>query len=144
MPKWQCERRLGDCKNCPGKPALAKDMCDNCYKKAKRKEPGYKPAKRSKEQERKDNLYRLHRMRLDEYQHLYDSQGGVCAICSNRETARSTSGAVRMLSVDHDHATNINRGLLCSGCNTALGLFKEDIGRLESAVRYLIQYQQRG
>jgi len=39
--------------------------------------------------------------------------------------------------IDHCHKTNKVRGLLCTCCNMALGLLKDDVGRMESAIRYL-------
>ena len=50
-----------------------------------------------------------------EWQSLYDSQGGVCAICQRPEPGS------RRLSIDHDHATGHIRGLLCTGCNIHVG-----------------------
>ena len=50
-----------------------------------------------------------------EYAQLYLFQGGKCALC------RRATGASRKLSVDHDHATGLVRGLLCRPCNTMLG-----------------------
>lgn len=50
-----------------------------------------------------------------EYAQLYEFQGGKCALC------RRATGASRKLSVDHDHATGLVRGLLCRPCNTMLG-----------------------
>ena len=41
------------------------------------------------------------------------------------------------LSVDHCHDTGKIRGLLCSGCNAALGLLKEDLGTFRKAMQYL-------
>lgn len=55
-------------------------------------------------------------------------QGGKCLICG--------SGLSRP-HVDHDHATGEVRGILCSNCNGGLGNFKDDIGTLEAAIRYL-------
>ena len=54
-------------------------------------------------------------------------QGDRCAVCC-RELP---------LVVDHDHATGKVRGLLCSPCNTAIGLLEEDRDRFASAVHYL-------
>lgn len=57
-------------------------------------------------------------------------QGGRCAIC------RGNNGG-RRLYVDHCHATGKGRGLLCSTCNTGLGLFKDDPLVLQAAIEYL-------
>ena len=50
-------------------------------------------------------------------------QKGVCAICKKNESHKNKKN----LSVDHDHTTGKVRGLLCHRCNTALGLFNDDI-----------------
>ena len=42
-----------------------------------------------------------------------------------------------MLAVDHCHNKGEVRGLLCYSCNIALGLFKDDINKLKSAISYL-------
>lgn len=41
------------------------------------------------------------------------------------------------LVIDHNHITEMVRGLLCNNCNRALGLFKDDIVLLRKAVAYL-------
>jgi hypothetical protein len=41
------------------------------------------------------------------------------------------------LCIDHDHRNGRIRGLLCNACNTAIGLFEEDVTRFAEAVRYL-------
>lgn len=64
-------------------------------------------------------------------------QDGLCRICRRPERALGRSGRVRPLSVDHDHDTGKVRGLLCHGCNTALGKFNHDPEWLLAAVRYL-------
>jgi hypothetical protein len=71
-----------------------------------------------------------------EYQALVESQGGLCAICREPETAMR-GGVIRPLCIDHDHETGVVRGLLCSRCNTAVGLMLDDPDRLREAVAYL-------
>jgi len=56
-------------------------------------------------------------------------QDGVCAICKKPSEER--------LHVDHDHKTNKVRGLLCGGCNRALGLMKDSPETLRAAAEYL-------
>lgn len=85
-------------------------------------------------------LLKSYRMTLEAYEALLDSQGGGCRICSTRPSAPYS------LHVDHDHSCcsgrstscgQCVRGLLCSSCNTALGLLADDPIRLRSAVEYL-------
>jgi hypothetical protein len=66
------------------------------------------------------------------YQELSDQQKNVCAICKNPEQGRS-------LALDHNKQTKEVRGLLCTKCNLGLGLFKDNILRLESAITYLLE-----
>lgn len=47
-----------------------------------------------------------------EYNQLFASQGGKCAICSAHQSTLQ-----RRLDVDHDHKTSKVRGLLCNYCN---------------------------
>ena len=68
----------------------------------------------------------------DDYALMLKKQGGGCAGCGLR---RERSG--RHLAVDHDHETGAVRGLLCAGCNTAIGLVKEDPETLRALAEYL-------
>ena len=49
----------------------------------------------------------------EEYERIFEYQGGVCAICEQRPVSKR-------LAVDHDHLTGEIRGLLCSRCNQDL------------------------
>ena len=64
---------------------------------------------------------------------MLESQGGRCAICPKTEPG----GKQGKWHVDHDHKTGKVRGLLCAGCNLALGVFKDDKEMLKNAIKYL-------
>jgi hypothetical protein len=68
---------------------------------------------------------------LEDYERLESDQGEACAICGG------CNDSGRSLGVDHCHTTGRVRGLLCSNCNMAVGLFKEDPVRLRAAILYL-------
>ena len=59
---------------------------------------------------------------------MLDEQGGVCAICRRRE-------GNKYLAVDHSHITGCVRGLLCTGCNVAVGFFEKYGKQAESYLR---------
>lgn len=59
-----------------------------------------------------------------------------CALCNIKEVDTPDS----KLCVDHDHLTNLIRGLLCTNCNTGLGVFNDNQERLGAAILYLQQY----
>ena len=67
----------------------------------------------------------------EQYKQMHIAQDGKCAICN---TVPKTK---RGLHVDHHHGTGKVRGLLCHGCNVALGSFKEDVTLLNKAIEYL-------
>lgn len=67
---------------------------------------------------------------IEQYETMRLEQGGVCKICSRVPGKKG-------LAVDHCHATGRIRGLLCSSCNTSLGLMRENRTAIESMVRYL-------
>lgn len=76
----------------------------------------------------KDSEYRrTYGITLDDYKIMVSQQEGRCRICTEYKS----------LVVDHCHRTGIVRGLLCSQCNRAMGLFQDDPIRLSSAVSYL-------
>lgn len=68
----------------------------------------------------------------EHYFTLLDEQWGCCAICGSDD---ETIGG--HLHVDHNHHTGDVRGLLCSNCNTGLGLLQDNPDTLKSAIRYL-------
>lgn len=72
-----------------------------------------------------------------EYEELLEAQGGGCAICHTRVPGARK----KFFSVDHDHSTGVNRGLLCERCNMALGLFQDSSPILEQASAYLKKYR---
>ena len=46
-------------------------------------------------------------------------------------------GSTTSLCLDHDHYTGKVRGCLCSNCNTALGLLKDNLERIKNLAKYL-------
>lgn len=73
-----------------------------------------------------------------QYTDMLNAQDGCCAICGNPETAKNpVTQEPRRLAVDHCHTTGKIRGLLCSACNTAIGLMKDDVVVLQKAIEYL-------
>ena len=46
-------------------------------------------------------------------------------------------GSLERLCIDHCHATNKVRGILCSKCNSGLGMFRDNIEYLAEAIKYL-------
>lgn len=63
----------------------------------------------------------------EEFVALTEKYQGKCGICSMEAK----------LHIDHDHKTNKVRGLLCGKCNKAIGLFDEDMDKMNKAVKYL-------
>jgi hypothetical protein len=65
------------------------------------------------------------------YDKMYDSQNGLCLGCGQTP---------KKICVDHCHKTGKVRGLLCSSCNTALGLLRDDPNTLRNLMLYLIRH----
>lgn len=72
-------------------------------------------------------------MTLHDYEYMLAAQGYACAICH----AGPEEEKHKTLCVDHCHTTGKVRGLLCTRCNRALGLFRDCQKVLKAAVRYL-------
>lgn len=68
------------------------------------------------------------------YQQMFLQQMGRCAICRCKSKRR--------LCIDHDHRTTHIRGLLCDRCNTALGLLRDSVTLLLSAVEYIEKHEE--
>ena len=56
-----------------------------------------------------------------------------CQLCS----------ATEHLHIDHDHESNVVRGVLCINCNTSLGTLGDNVAGLERVIQYLNGAAQR-
>lgn len=66
----------------------------------------------------------------EQYRQMLEAQRGLCAICEQAPEGYA-------LHIDHCHATDRVRGLLCRKCNMALGLFSDNPDRLLRAAGYV-------
>lgn len=74
----------------------------------------------------------LYGLSKEEFLGLSEQQGHRCAVCQDDASEHPYT-----LNVDHDHATNEIRGLLCTSCNTALGWLNDDPDIALRAAGYL-------
>ena len=86
---------------------------------------------------RKTYRYRLYGLDDLQIEVLYNKQDKKCKICKrdiflSEDTLRSARTCI-----DHDHTTNVVRGLLCSGCNRFLGQHHDDSRIFKKAIQYL-------
>ena len=78
-----------------------------------------------------DRRQKYYGMSHDDVELEKKKQNNKCSICGNEFKDKNGEH------VDHDHKTGLYRALLCRGCNTGLGNFKESISNLERAIEYL-------
>jgi hypothetical protein len=94
-------------------------LCKQCYRVEWNKRPG-----KSNQDLHRKHLYSLSK---EQFEAMFLEQGGLCAICCEREAT----------CVDHCHTTKEVRGLLCAPCNAALGGFKDSPFLMQQATKYL-------
>ena len=79
-------------------------------------------------------LKNVYGITLDDYNKMFNEQGGKCAICQ-----RHQNKLTRTLCVDHDHKTNKVRALLCVTCNTDVSVVEN---RLEEMTKYINKHRK--
>lgn len=141
-------RKCKDCEKTPEEVAFGKHkntidglsiVCKPCNRKRVEKTTSkYSAEKRAEIAERfKSPMYKNNIMirnfgiGLSEHEKMKNQQGNKCMICSSSFTEALVPN------IDHDHSTGKVRGLLCRGCNTGLGMFKDNPTKLQLAIEYL-------
>ena len=94
--------------------------------------------KRNPDACKRSDLKKKYGISLEQFNEMKNSQQHVCAICKQPETAIDhRTKKFRDLAVDHCHTSGEIRGLLCTRCNTAIGLLQDDVDLLARAISYL-------
>jgi hypothetical protein len=106
-------------------------QCKLCRSKYK---PSEESRKKNTERLRIWNRFKATGFTQEDFESKLSEQGGKCAICGTTDSGSMAFHA------DHDHKTGQKRGVLCHKCNTGLGLLKDDINILCSAINYINYY----
>jgi hypothetical protein len=75
----------------------------------------------------------------DRLRRLVKRSNNKCEACG-REVILGGTKQLNSLVFDHCHASGLLRGVLCNGCNMALGSLEEDKDRIASLIIYLDTY----
>lgn len=86
----------------------------------------------SLEYQRDYRLLRKFGINTEEYNKIFQEQGGCCDICKRHQSEFDIA-----LCVDHNHETGKIRGLLCTNCNAGIGMLKDNSSVINSAINYL-------
>lgn len=100
----------------------------------------YKKSHKGLQNRRRGALSSKYKITEQRYFEILEKQIGLCAICGSDSPGRRGS---KNFAVDHDHTTKGVRGLLCHPCNVMLGLAKDNIEILETAIKYLKDHKER-
>jgi hypothetical protein len=112
--------------------------CKACLATAQREYRRKRPKDYWKNKDRKYTLKKRYGVCIDEYEKKIIELGNRCEICNDDPSLDETkSKNHKMLHVDHDHSTGKVRGLICNGCNRALGFINDNIDKARNLVKYL-------
>lgn len=104
--------------------------CKGCRNAARRERQASRP---NIQAERKQRFVQSrYGLSWDEYQAMVEASNGCCTICQQAFEEKRKEPFI-----DHCHSSGKVRGLLCLGCNSALGHFKDSESSLERAILYL-------
>ena len=108
-------------------PVRTRNTTDHICKECRKADSNARWAAKTPEQkydaQRNTRLKQRYGITLDEYNERLERQGSRCAICP-KPAAENPHG---VLHVDHNHETGVVRGLLCVGCNSALGYIEHGL-----------------
>lgn len=143
---WGTTRHKAEARCCSGEKHYARGLCKDCYRRLpefKAMRHRYYLANREQWRRHTERIKvlrlrqeKLYGMPAAEQEAMLERQGGRCALCGDPPGRRR-------LSVDHDHATGLVRGMLCHRCNTALGNLKDSPELCERAAAYLRHHSLR-
>lgn len=103
-------------------------VCRDCRAAIERRRRNTPAARRAARDARYRRRYGI---TLADYERMARAQRWRCAICGQLPARGSR------LVPDHDHDTGQVRGLLCSQCNSGIGLLGDSPARLRAAAEYL-------
>lgn len=84
------------------------------------------------------------RERISQYKSIYGLDPELAKILANKDNRIAPCpicNQTEHLVLDHDHQTGVVRSLICSSCNTMLGLARESIDTLYGAIMYLKKHK---
>lgn len=128
------ERRRKETKQRARAARQARRVADLAKARAADRQRSKNPRRRAWQRARALRRYGL---TMRDYKSMLVAQGRRCAICRTTTPGARRNGLLVQWHVDHDHVTNRVRGLLCTKCNTGIGLLGDNAAALERAAMYL-------
>lgn len=113
---------------CEGR-ATPSGLCSRCYQRIQG--PIY---------QRQYQLKSEYGLTLEDYDRMVAEQENGCAICGC-DAPPVPKGRGERFVVDHDHESEVVRGLLCHNDNLGIGALGENADRLAAALAYLLYYK---
>ena len=110
----------------------AKSNKDGHHTMCKKCDVTHRTGPKYKARKRKVWINSTYKMSIESYNQMFIDQNESCAICKTHQSKLN-----KTLAIDHCHVTGKVRGLLCVSCNNALGLLKDSVERLVTAIDYL-------
>lgn len=135
------DRRMWRCRECLKKAHRSwvernrehvRDMGRGNMRKSRADNPS-----RTKEALRRYRLKRDYGLTPEQYLALIESHDRKCAVCKRAVVPVPAPVRAEGACIDHDHKTGRIRGILCHACNRAIGMLRDDVNILKSAVAYL-------
>ena len=133
------EKELSEFHKRSSNPDKYNSWCKSCKTSARRKRREHTPD--CKVKAKQYYLKRWYGLTTEQYNNMYKSQKGLCKICSCEITISDIGKKGIKVHVDHCHSTGRVRGLLCTKCNTLLGMANDNITILANAIKYLDRSQ---
>lgn len=123
-------------------------ICKTCktatvYKWRKENKPKYnalaaKWRDKNPDKQHATDIKRIYGLSIERYNEMLTEQGCKCKICSKPHDPSLKRGR---LYVDHCHKSGEVRGLICGACNSAIGLFNDDVDLIARAIAYVKKHK---
>lgn len=124
----------GRCKKCSSLYHKEHYQKNILVERKKRRERDIIFRKNNPDASREHKLKMRYGITLKDKEEMLKNQGGLCLICKIDIKNKAC--------VDHNHKTDKIRSLLCDGCNTGIGMFKENIETMKKAIQYLKKWNR--